>query len=186
MDRASDGLAAHVVAGGCAALSVGIFGACAGPPPPAPSPVIVTTPTTVCVGDDYKTEIIVDGTQSTPTLTLVPAPFEAGLLTYAWTLTGSAYRITSGSLTTPKLTVEMAGTEPLQVALDLRAVGGGSLTTTATVAITLLNEAGVCPLTLPGCALAPLDASVCPDGSTCDAAASPCATTDAGDSGAGG
>jgi hypothetical protein len=186
VDLARPKLVASVRAAFVLAALAGAFGACNGPPPSAPSPVIATTPTTVCIGDDYRTRILLDGTQSTPSLTLVPAPFEAGLLTYAWTLGGSAYRIVDGSPTAPKLTVEMAANEPLQVALDVTLPNGGSLTATATVSITLLNEAGVCPLTLASCVAPGVDAGGCPDGSACDAAVTVCLPSDAGDGGGGG
>ena len=141
--------------------------ACSGPPPPEPSPVIIATPTTVCMGDDYKTPITLDGTQSTPTLTLVPTPVDANAppLKYLWTLTGSAYRlanidagdgatISGGNLTSDKVVVRIAGQEPLQVDLNVQNSIGGSADTTATISITALvpSDAGdaVCPLGNPG------------------------------------
>ncbi len=126
-------------------------GACSGPPPAATSPVIVATPTTVCLGDDYRTPITLDGTQSTAALTLVPSPAEAGAapLTYLWTLAGSAYRIVSGTLTSDRLTVRIAGDQPLQVDLNVQNSMGGSADTTATISVTSL-DAGVCPLGTPG------------------------------------
>jgi hypothetical protein len=151
------------VAGGLAAAAMA-FGACSGPPPPAPSPVILATPTTVCIGDDYRTPITLDGTQST----LVPSPADANAppLKYLWTLTGSAYRIAdidagggrsvpSGTLTSDKLVVRIAGEEPLQVDLNVQNGNGGSADTTATISVTSLDvadagDAGACPLGNPG------------------------------------
>jgi hypothetical protein len=155
-----------VAAGGLAFAGV-MVEACSGPPPPEPSPVIVATPTTVCMGDDYKTPITLDGTQSTPTLTLVPSPVDANAppLKYLWTLTGSAYRIADvdagdgrtspgGTLTSDKLVVRIEGEEPLQVDLNVQNGVGGSADTTATISITTLvaTDAGdaVCPLGNPG------------------------------------
>jgi hypothetical protein len=151
--------AASLVSAGAASMT-----ACSGPPPDAPSPVIVATPTAVCLNDDYKTPITLDGTQSSPTLTLVPSPPSAGApaLKFSWTLTGSAYRIVSvdaedgqvapsGTLMSDKLTVTIAGDQPLQV--DLNVVNtrtGGSADTTATIAVTPPNDAGDCPLGNPG------------------------------------
>jgi hypothetical protein len=126
--------------------------ACSGPPPPASSPVIIATPTTVCVGDDYKTHILLDGTQSSATLTLVPSPAAANAppLQYLWTLTGSAYRIVSGTPTSEKLTVTIAGDQPLQVDLNVQNNSGGSSDSTATISVTSLVDAGACPLGNPG------------------------------------
>jgi hypothetical protein len=154
---------AGLVAAACVAGAGLLATACNGPPPPAPSPVILATPTTVCLGDDYKTPIMLDGTQSSATLTLVPAPVDANAppLVYLWTLTGSAYRLVSGTLTSDKLVVRMAGTEPLQVDLNVMNSMGGSADTTATVSVTLpssgdggaesgAKDAGMCPLGNPG------------------------------------
>jgi hypothetical protein len=128
--------------------------ACSGPPPGAPSPVIVATPTTVCLGDGYKTPITLDGTQSSPELTLVPLPAVRNPvpLKFLWTLTGSAYRIAEGgSLTSDKLSVTIAGDQPLQVDLNVQnAQSGGSADSTTTISVTLPNDAGVCPLGNPG------------------------------------
>jgi hypothetical protein len=119
--------------------------ACSSPPPPQPSPVIVTTPTTVCAGDDYKTPIMLDGTMSTSMLTLVPAEIDGGQVSFLWTLSGSPYRLVSGSLTDAKLVVTMAGDEPLQIDLKVTNGTGGSQDAVGTVSITLL-EGGACPL----------------------------------------
>ena len=136
--------------------------ACNGPPPDAPSPVIIATPTTVCLGDDYMTPITLDGTQSSATLTLVPSPADANAppLQYLWTLTGSLYRIAdvdaggghlrpSGTLTSDKLTVTMAADQPLQVDLSVQNAQGASADTTTTIAVTAL-DAGACPFGNPG------------------------------------
>ena len=141
-----------VLAGLGAAL--GSF-ACNGPPPSAPSPVIITTPTTVCLGDDYKTPITLDGTQSASMLTLVPAPAAPGAppLSFLWTLSGSKYELPEGdaSLTMDKLTVKIAGDQPLQVDLEVtNTENGGTADTTTTVPVTLPNDAGACPLGNPG------------------------------------
>jgi hypothetical protein len=126
--------------------------ACSGPPPSEPSPVIIATPTTVCLGDDFKTSITLDGTQSASMLTLVPSPTaNAPPLSYLWTLTGAAYDITSGSLTSDELTVTMAGDQPLQVDLEVtNPANGGSADTTATISVTVPSDAGECPLGNPG------------------------------------
>ncbi len=128
--------------------------ACSAPPPGAPSPVIVLTPTTVCLGDDYRTPITLDGTSSSPALTLVPVVVDASAppLQFLWTLSGSAYRITQGSLTSSKLVVTMAGDQPLQVDLRVQNQSGTTADMAATVSVTLLVDAGgsgagsACPL----------------------------------------
>jgi hypothetical protein len=90
-------------------------------------------------------------------LTLVPAPNTPSSppLTFLWTLTGSKYDILGdagdASLTSDKLTVTMAGDQPLQVELEVtNAANGGTASTTATISVTPPNDAGVCPLGNPG------------------------------------
>jgi len=114
--------------------------------------VILATPTTVCLGDDYETPITLDGTESSRALTLVPSPADAKAppLRYLWTLSGSPYRIVGpGTLTSEKLTVTIAGDEPLLVDLNVQNDTGGSADTTATISVTSL-DAGTCPLGNPG------------------------------------
>jgi hypothetical protein len=149
-------IAAASLAGAGLALS-----ACNGPPAPATSPVIVATPEAVCFGDDYRTPITLDGTESSGMLTLVPTPADANAppLQYLWTLTGSAYRIASGTLTSDKLVVRIAGKEPLQVDLNVQNGAGGSADTTATVSVTLPGDGG-----LDGGDGGPHDGGVCPLG----------------------
>ncbi len=142
-------------------------GACSATPPPATSAVILATPTSVCFGDDYRTPITLDGTQSTPTLTLVPAPPGPGApsLSYAWTLGGSAYRFVGpdggdaaapGSLTSDRLTVAIKGDRPLEVGLTVTTAQGGTGSTSTTIAVTVpgdggdAGDAGACPLGNPG------------------------------------
>ena len=147
-------LAQSVLAAAAGVAAVSWALCCNGPPPGAPSPVIVATPITVCLGDAYKTPITLDGTQSSPTLTLVPAPPapNAPPLKFLWTLTGAAYRIADGgTLTSEKLTVTTAGDHPLQVDLNVQNTqSGGSDDSTTTIAVTLPNDAGACPLGNPG------------------------------------
>jgi hypothetical protein len=157
--KASERLVLTDLGAGIWALAALCLGgpACNGPPPSEPSPVIITTPTTVCLDDEYKTPITLDGTQSSSMLTLVPAPNTPSSppLTFLWTLTGSKYDILGdagdASLTSDKLTVTMAGDQPLQVELEVtNAANGGTASTTATISVTPPNDAGVCPLGNPG------------------------------------
>jgi len=108
----------------------------------------------VCLGDGYRTPITLDGTQSSPELTLVPSPPVANAppLRFLWTLTGSAYRIADGgTLSSEKLSVTVAGDQPLQVDLNVQnPQSGGSADSTTTITVTLPNDAGACPLGNPG------------------------------------
>jgi hypothetical protein len=117
------------------------------------------------LGDDYKTPITLDGTLTMPMLTLVPTPFDASAnpLSFHWSLTGSPYMVVTGTLTSQKLVVTIAGQEPLQVSLTVTNTGGVSATTTGAVAVTIY-DGSVCPLGLD----AGLDASdACADGDAC-------------------
>jgi hypothetical protein len=140
-------------------------------------------PTTVCVGDDYRTRILLDGSLSAPALTLLPSPEDGGVaaLTFQWTLEGSAFRIVSGTVHTPTLVVEIAGDQPLQLDLRVTNATGGSVDTTGTVSVTLLDEAGACPLLDAGCVGATADASPCGEGGACDAATNVSAQCSSGD-----
>lgn len=65
--------------------------ACSGPPSNVPAAVINATPTSVCVGDDFRTPIHLDSNGSSPVLTLVytkPDP-DAGTIKYAWSFSGA-------------------------------------------------------------------------------------------------
>ncbi len=101
----------------------------------------------VCQGDDYRTPITLDASSSSASLTLIPAPATPGAppLTYLWTLSGSAYRIVSGTLTSDKLVVKIAGDQPLQVDLNVQNGLGGSADTTDTISVTPPYDAGVNP-----------------------------------------
>lgn len=120
--------------------------ACGGPPPDTPSAVILLRPETVCEGDAYATPVVLDGTMSSRHLSLVPLPPEdtaypdgatAIPLTYAWALEGDAYTITSGTLTSDRLTVTVAGDRPLHVHLTTTNLAGGSASSLRTLPITV-------------------------------------------------
>lgn len=137
--------------------------ACSGPPPPIPGAVIEETPSSVCVGDDFKTQIHVDSRGSSPSLTLVYSPpaADAGELEYAWTFSGNVcvgiptdpspcdVKIDPASLdphnhmTSSDVLLTMSGNVPIQVTLALT-VDGVTSTVQSTIAITLL-EGGTCP-----------------------------------------
>jgi hypothetical protein len=112
---------------------------CGSPPPPAPSAVIIADPPSVCFGDDYATGIRLDGSRSTPHLSLVysrPDPSE-GQLTFAWSFEGSAYQVDPnsdpGSAT---MVVTMAADRPLHVRLRVTNAEGGVTEALTTIAVT--------------------------------------------------
>ncbi len=112
--------------------------ACGGPPPDPPSAVVALSPATLCEGDAHHTEVLLDGSNSSVHLTLVPVapdPDEAPLR-FAWTLSGAAAVITAGTLTSDALAVTSPGDRPLHVALTVTNGAGGTATTLRTVSIT--------------------------------------------------
>ena len=110
---------------------------CGAPPPGAPSAVVTSSPEAVCLGDDYRTEVTLDASESAPRLTLVPgaSPGDA-TLTYSWALSGSAHVVVRGDLDTESLVVRMLGDRPLHAELVVRESGGGIASTLHTVAVT--------------------------------------------------
>ena len=154
----------RVVGKWAAALTIAC--ACSGPPPTAPAAVINATPNSVCVGDDFKTQIHLDSRGSAPALTLVytrPDP-DAGDLTYAWFVDGDVCRgldsdpspcdvVIDGSsvdalgdMTNPDLLFTMRGDRPVNVTLRVTNAAGGVTESRTTVSITPLDDAGTCPL----------------------------------------
>jgi hypothetical protein len=122
--------------------------ACSGPPPPAPSAVITASPTSVCLGDAESTNITLDGSQSTPGLTLVyqkPDPGEAPLQ-FQWTFSGSAYAINTGDDHSAKLAVLMMADRPLHVHLHVTNGEGGQADALTTISVTPLDPNGNCPV----------------------------------------
>jgi len=142
--------------------------ACSGPPPVAPAAVINATPSSVCVGDDFRTQIHHDSRGSSPQLTLVytrPDP-DAGDITYDWRFSGAVCMdgnpdnpdgacdvvIDSASfdptfaITGTDVLFTMAGDRPVDVTLRVTNAAGGVTETHATITITPLDDAGACPL----------------------------------------
>lgn len=72
-------------------LFLGLACACSGPPSNVPSAVVNATPSSVCVGDGFRTSIHLDSNGSSPVLSLVytkPDP-DAGSITFAWSFSGA-------------------------------------------------------------------------------------------------
>ncbi len=142
-----------------------IFGACSGPPPPAPAAVINATPSSVCYGDDFRTSIHLDSRGTSPDLTLIytkPDP-DAGVPTTTWTFLGNTCQDRtsdptcdiaidpgsvepSGAIDFDTVTFTMRGDKPVQVSLRVQNAAGGVTETATTISITPLDDAGVCPL----------------------------------------
>lgn len=132
---------------GPALAAVVLSGACGAPAPGAPSAVVTSDPEAVCLGDDYRTPIVLDASDSAPRLTLVPAmpDPDAPPLGFEWDLSGSAWALLEGDLDGERLVVAIAGDRPLHVELTVREPGGGVATTLHTVAVTEPDPAaGVC------------------------------------------
>ncbi len=155
---------ASVLAAGRWSIAIAIAFACSAPPPPAPGVVIESTPSAVCFGDNFQTQVHLDSRGSSPTLTLVysPPPPDAGQLDYLWTFSGNVclglpsdpttcdVKIDPddvdphGNVSSSDVFLTMSGTVPLQFSLTVTIEGGGATTIQSTVPITAL-EAGVCP-----------------------------------------
>ncbi len=140
--------------------------ACSGPPPAAPAAVINATPSSVCVGDDFRTQVHLDSRGSSPQLTLVytrPDP-DAGDITYDWSFSGAVCKGLDsdpkpcnvvidgssvdalGNINGTDVLFTMLGDRPVDVTLTVQNVAGGVTETHVTVSITPLDDAGTCPL----------------------------------------
>ena len=142
--------------------------ACSGPPPASPGAVINATPSSVCVGDAFHTQIHLDSRGSSPTLTLVYSVQDAGALTYAWAFSGVVCRhigddpdctkpgydvIVDGSSVEPDGTIDnsdvlltVSGNVPVQVSLTVTNAANTAASVQSTISITPLDDAGACPL----------------------------------------
>lgn len=94
--------------------------ACGAPPPSAPSAVVTSSPETVCLGDAFRTEVTLDGSESSPRLTLVSTAESTAGLSFEWRLSGSDRAIVSGAIDEPVLVVRMRGDRPLHAELTVR------------------------------------------------------------------
>lgn len=128
----------------------GLLLACGEPPPPAPSAVIRTCPTAVCLGDDFATNIHLDATKSAPRLTLVTDPdADPSKLDFQWSFSGAKMLFDLGDESQADVVIAMAGDRPLHVELRVENEVGGVSTALETVAVTPLDDTGSCPLPKP-------------------------------------
>jgi hypothetical protein len=140
--------------------------ACSGPPPVAPAAVINATPTSVCYGDAFRTQIHLDSRGSSPELTLVytkPDP-DAGDLKFDWSFSGAVCKGLDsdptpcdvkidpsstdalGDINNGDVLFTMAGDRPVDATLKVTNAAGGVTIAKLTVSITPVDDAGACPL----------------------------------------
>jgi len=124
---------------------------CGEPPPPAPSAVIRACPAAVCLGDDFATSIHLDASKSAPRLTLVevPADPDEPPLSFSWSFSGSGMLFDRGTTAEPDILVSMKADRPLHVRLRVENADGGVAEALQSIAVTPLDEAGLCPLPDP-------------------------------------
>jgi len=118
--------------------------------PPVPTAVVRTEPSSLCLHDDHATTVLVDGSESTASLTLVPAPPAADEpLELEWAFSGDAHQLL-GEPSGVEVRLTAAGERPLHITLRVSHPSGGTATSLHTLPITL-------PAPAPSCAEA-----VCP------------------------
>lgn len=112
---------------------------CGAPPPSVPSAVVKMDPEVLCAGDDFRTPVRLDGSESAARLTLVPVPGDpdAEPLRFEWTLSGADWVLLEGDLASEQLVVATAADRPLHVELTVRDAEGGVATALETVPITV-------------------------------------------------
>lgn len=125
--------------------------ACSSPPAPTPSAVITATPSSVCMGDDFATPILLDSGDSRGRLTLVPVPpaADGGGLVVRWSFAGSSFHVVEGDVHLPQLIVTLRGDRPLHVTLGVDNAEGGHADAHLTISVTTRDATGGCPL--PSC-----------------------------------
>jgi hypothetical protein len=130
--------------------------ACSGPPPVAPAAVINATPTTVCYGDAFRTQVHLDSRGSSPELTLVytkPDP-DAGDIAFDWSFSGAVCKGLDsdpkicnvkidgasvdalGQINGTDVLFTMAGDRPVDATLKVTNAAGGVTVAHLTVSIT--------------------------------------------------
>lgn len=116
---------------------------CIGPPPDAPAAIILIAPGSICEHDGFHTAIELDGSRSSPRLTLVPvAPDpEEPPLEFEWRLEGAAHHIEEGALDGARLVVRADGERPLHVTLTVTNGAGARATSMRSVSITVPEPA---------------------------------------------
>jgi hypothetical protein len=112
--------------------------ACGEPPAAAPSAVISADPTSVCLGDDFASEIRLDAGDSQSHLTLVPVapnPDEPPLA-FSWSFAGAEHRIVEGDVHAQTLLITSRGDRPLHVSLHVKNSEGGEADALLSIAVT--------------------------------------------------
>ena len=127
--------------------------------------MINATPSSVCYGDSFRTQIHLDSRGSSPELTLVytrPDP-DAGDLQFDWSFSGGVCKGTNdppvcdvkiddashdalGQINNSDVLFTMAGDRPVDATLKVTNAAGGVTTAKLTISITPLDDAGACPL----------------------------------------
>jgi hypothetical protein len=162
--------------GSCGIVWAIMCASCSAPPPPAPAAIVNVTPGSVCIGDNFQTQVHVDSRGSSPKLTLVYSPpdSDAGDLIFAWRFSGavcqgtlggaamtlggapcSSYDVlldpsgvdALGNVNNSDVLLRIAGDRPVFVALQVTNAAGGVTETETAIPITALDDAGACPLT---------------------------------------
>jgi len=113
---------------------------CGEAPPPPPTAVVEAQPESVCLHDDFTTQVRLDASLSSTglSLTATPPPAEDTSLVYQWTFAGAAYRIEGRDESAREAwLVRSAGDRPLHVQLTVINQAGGEATTLFTLPITL-------------------------------------------------
>jgi hypothetical protein len=146
-------------------ITLTLLFACSGPPPVAPAAVINATPSSVCYGDQFRTQIHLDSRGSSPELTLVytkPDP-DAGDISFNWSFSGAVCTGTNdppvcnvkidpastdalGQIEGSDVLLTMAGDRPVDATLKVTNAAGGVTIAHLTISITPLDDAGACPL----------------------------------------
>lgn len=118
-------------------LVVVLLVGCASPPPDPPTAVVTSEPSSVCVGDEFRTTLILKASQSAPSLALVPVPPdpEAPQLQFEWAFAGAAYEELGRDAS--EVQVRTKGDRPLHVTLTATNAGGGRAKTLLSVPLTL-------------------------------------------------
>jgi hypothetical protein len=111
--------------------------------------IVEATPTALCVGDEFRTDIRLDGRKSAAALSLVYAPPDpsAPPLMFRWSFSGAEVRVEDGDPSDDHLVVRTKGDRPLHVRLHVKNAKGGEADALTTIAITPLDGSGACPLT---------------------------------------
>jgi hypothetical protein len=112
---------------------------CGAPPADPPTAVIRANPASVCLNDDYQTDVWLDASESQPALSLVPVGDdpEGPSLSFEWSFAGAAYEERGRDPSGVEVQVATAGDRPLHVTLRVVNEAGGGATSTHSLPITI-------------------------------------------------